>query len=229
MMARIQPTDDKSVVEPTYDAELMSEKLKTVMHTSADDQIDSNIIFDNPYVDNNSGQAEHDSNVHDQPYANIESLIFNVQKELTDCDISWKSKMAKLNGENVSLNIHIESLLHERENIILEYQKLFNSIKKTRAQHQREVNELIKNVNKKTYAYGDVRYKNQDLLMTISKLKVKLISVEKGKNVDTKFDTMNKNKDLKSKIVPKIKVRKDLSKPVTSCSLLKIEQVKSNT
>ncbi|GKC99211.1 hypothetical protein Tco_1169486 [Tanacetum coccineum] len=79
MMARIQPTDDKSVVEPTYDAELMSEKLKTVMHTSADDQIDSNIIFDNPYVDNNSGQAEHDSNVHDQPYANIESLIFNVQ------------------------------------------------------------------------------------------------------------------------------------------------------
>ncbi|GJS52553.1 hypothetical protein Tco_0625915, partial [Tanacetum coccineum] len=40
---------------------------------------------------------------------------------------------------------------------------------------------------------------------------------------------MNKNKDLKSKIVPKIEVRKDLSKPVTSCSLLKIEQVKSNT
>ncbi|GJS41345.1 hypothetical protein Tco_0566388 [Tanacetum coccineum] len=77
--------------------------------------------------------------------------------------------------------------------------------------------------------------------MTISELKVKLISVEKGKNVDTKFDRfsflrklicvrpMNKNKDLKSKIVPKIEVRKDLSKPVTSCSLLKIEQVKSNT
>ncbi|GJT93170.1 retrovirus-related pol polyprotein from transposon TNT 1-94 [Tanacetum coccineum] len=82
---------------------------------------------------------------------------------------------------------------------------------------------------------------NQYLLMTISELKVKLIFVEKGKNVDTKFDRfsvlrkliyvrpMNKNKDLKSKIVPKIKVRKDLSKPVTSCSLLKIEQVKSNT
>ncbi|GJW23523.1 hypothetical protein Tco_0034145 [Tanacetum coccineum] len=32
------------------------------------------------------------------------------QKEKTACDISWKSKMAKLNGENVSLNIQIESL-----------------------------------------------------------------------------------------------------------------------
>ncbi|GJZ86457.1 hypothetical protein Tco_0658067 [Tanacetum coccineum] len=74
--------------------------------------------------------------------------------------------------------------------------------------------------------------------MTISELKAKLISVEKGKNVDTKFDRfavlrklicvrpMNKNKDLKSKIVPKIEVRKDLLKQVTSCSSPKIEQVK---
>ncbi|GJZ17143.1 hypothetical protein Tco_0553266 [Tanacetum coccineum] len=111
-----------------------------------------------------------------------------MQKEQTTCDISWKSKTTKLNGENVSLDIQIESLLQERENIKLEYQKFFNSIKTTRGQHQREVNELIENVNQKTYAYGDVRSKDRDLLMIISELKSKLKTVEKGKNVNTKFD-----------------------------------------
>ncbi|GJS24782.1 hypothetical protein Tco_0453414 [Tanacetum coccineum] len=105
IMARIQPTNDKSDAEPNYDAEVISEvnasqidmingllsksdhehrnheKLKTVIRTSADDQIDSDIISDNPYVDNNSGQAEHDPNAHDQPYVDIESLIYNVQVE----------------------------------------------------------------------------------------------------------------------------------------------------
>ncbi|GKD61797.1 hypothetical protein Tco_1299306 [Tanacetum coccineum] len=108
----------------------------------------------------------------------------------------------------------------------------------TRGQHQREVNELIENVNQKTYAYGDVHSKNQDLLMTISKLKAKLKTVEKGKNMDTKFEKsaplgklicvapINKNKDLKSKMVSKDAVKKDESKPVTSCSKPKNEQDK---
>ncbi|GJU44329.1 hypothetical protein Tco_1201595 [Tanacetum coccineum] len=77
--------------------------------------------------------------------------------------------------------------------------------------------------------------------MTIFELKAKLKFVEKRKNVDTKFDIsaalgklvcvtlLNKNKDSKSKFVPKIVVKKDLSKPVTSCSSPKIEQVESNT
>ncbi|GJT07708.1 hypothetical protein Tco_0842170 [Tanacetum coccineum] len=82
------------------------------------------------------------------------------QKQTNSFDVSWKSKMAELNGENVSLNLQIESLGLERENIKLEYQKLFNSIKMTRVQHQQEINKLIENVNENTYAYGDVRAKN---------------------------------------------------------------------
>ncbi|GKD45363.1 hypothetical protein Tco_1270008 [Tanacetum coccineum] len=94
---------------------------------------------------------------------------------------------------------------------------------------------------KKTYTYGDVRAKNQDLLMTISELKAKLILAKKGKNVNTKFDKsktlkklicvtpMNKNKDLKAKIVSKVKVKTDKSKPVTSCSTPKNEQVASSS
>ncbi|GKG29400.1 hypothetical protein Tco_0416765 [Tanacetum coccineum] len=55
-------------------------KLKTVFDTSDDDQIDSSIIFDDPYVENNGGADEHDSNAHDQ-FVTLESLIQNVQKE----------------------------------------------------------------------------------------------------------------------------------------------------
>ncbi|GJW81514.1 hypothetical protein Tco_0145489 [Tanacetum coccineum] len=89
IMARIQPADDNANVEPKYDAEVISEvnalqinlisgmlskgvhehmnpeKLETAINTSDDDQIDSNIIFNNPYVENNDGTYEHDSKAHD--------------------------------------------------------------------------------------------------------------------------------------------------------------------
>ncbi|GJS72151.1 hypothetical protein Tco_0704992 [Tanacetum coccineum] len=79
MMACIQPTDDKSYAKPTYEADFISEvndlqidminglllysdheqqhheKLETIICTSDDDQIDSDIISDDPYMDNNSG------------------------------------------------------------------------------------------------------------------------------------------------------------------------------
>ncbi|GKD75392.1 retrovirus-related pol polyprotein from transposon TNT 1-94 [Tanacetum coccineum] len=105
MMACIQPTDDKSDVELTYDAELISEKLEIVINTSADDQIDSNIIFDDPYVDNNSGQAEYDSNAHDQPYADIESLIYNVQVEAE----SQRKMNIELNKQKTLLQRELET------------------------------------------------------------------------------------------------------------------------
>ncbi|GKB27563.1 hypothetical protein Tco_0866964 [Tanacetum coccineum] len=63
--------------------------------------------------------------------------------------------MEKLENENVSLEFQVQSSLKECENIKLEYQKLFDSIKKTRTQTQGEINELIENVNQKAYTYGD--------------------------------------------------------------------------
>ncbi|GJR73116.1 hypothetical protein Tco_0085481 [Tanacetum coccineum] len=99
MMARIQPANDNDVTEPNYDAKAVSEvnashkmipkgvhehknhgKRKTVINTSDDDQIDSNIIFDDPYVENNGGSAEHDLNAHDQ-YHDVKILAYNVQRE----------------------------------------------------------------------------------------------------------------------------------------------------
>ncbi|GJT08856.1 hypothetical protein Tco_0843318 [Tanacetum coccineum] len=43
-------------------------------------------------------------------YINLE-LKMQHQKEKNACDVSWKSKMAQLNGENVSLNIQLKSLV----------------------------------------------------------------------------------------------------------------------
>ncbi|GJR55852.1 retrovirus-related pol polyprotein from transposon TNT 1-94 [Tanacetum coccineum] len=55
-------------------------KRKTIIHTSDDDKIDSNIIFDYPYVENNGGTSEPDSNAHDE-YHDIQMLPYNVQRE----------------------------------------------------------------------------------------------------------------------------------------------------
>ncbi|GJT94438.1 hypothetical protein Tco_1089956 [Tanacetum coccineum] len=79
----------------------------------------------------------------------------------------------------------------KRDNVKLEYQKLFNSIKKTRSQTQTEMDELIAHVSEKTYAYGAIRAENQNLLFIISELKTRLANVEKGKSVNTKFDKTN--------------------------------------
>ncbi|GJW89341.1 hypothetical protein Tco_0164681 [Tanacetum coccineum] len=46
---------------------------------SVDDQIDYDIIFDDQFVDNDSGHAEHDTNAHDQSLHDFETLINNVQ------------------------------------------------------------------------------------------------------------------------------------------------------
>ncbi|GJR32593.1 hypothetical protein Tco_1108825 [Tanacetum coccineum] len=99
---------------------------------------------------------------HDKERRKCESSLKSI------CETSWISKMEKLENENVSLEFKVQSLIKERENIDLEYEKLFDSIKKTRTQTQREINELIQHVNQKTYAYAEVRTENQDRLLTIS-------------------------------------------------------------
>ncbi|GKE14786.1 hypothetical protein Tco_1422363 [Tanacetum coccineum] len=124
MMAQIQPVDDNVVTEPTYDAKAVSEvyashkaheqvnhvKRKTIIHTSDDDQIDSNIIFDDPYVENNGGTSEHDSNDHDE-YHNIRILAYNVQKE---AEKDAKESRLKMRNKIVQLNYGKLNALYEK-------------------------------------------------------------------------------------------------------------------
>nr|GEV14886.1 hypothetical protein [Tanacetum cinerariifolium] len=88
--------------------------------------------------------------------------------------------MEKLKHENVSLDFQVQYLIKERDNVKAEYQKLFDSIKKTQSQTQKEIDELITYISEKTYAYGAIRAENQNLLFIIFELKTRLKNVEKG-------------------------------------------------
>nr|GEV10729.1 integrase, catalytic region, zinc finger, CCHC-type, peptidase aspartic, catalytic [Tanacetum cinerariifolium] len=135
--------------------------------------------------------------------------------------------MEKLEHENVSLDFQVQSLIKECDNVKAEYQRLFDSIKKTRSQTQKEIDELIAHVSEKTYTYGAIRAKNQNLLFIISELKTRLKNVKKGKSVNTKFDTTNgsqtplcvtpikKHAFQKKTNVSKIEGNHVVSKPVT--------------
>ncbi|GKD78024.1 hypothetical protein Tco_1340645 [Tanacetum coccineum] len=90
LMAQIQLANNTETM-PSYDAKAVSEvnasskvheqishvKRKTFIQTSDDDQIDSNIIFNDPYVENNGGTSDHDSNAHDE-YHEIQMLAYNL-------------------------------------------------------------------------------------------------------------------------------------------------------
>ncbi|GJU51086.1 hypothetical protein Tco_1220641, partial [Tanacetum coccineum] len=94
LMAQIQSADGNAKIVPSYDAKAASEvnasskvhdqmrheERKTIIQTSDDDQIDSNIIFDDPYVENTGGTSDHESNDHDE-YHKIQMLAYDVQRE----------------------------------------------------------------------------------------------------------------------------------------------------
>ncbi|GKA92088.1 integrase, catalytic region, zinc finger, CCHC-type containing protein [Tanacetum coccineum] len=209
---------------------------KIINNTLGDDQIDRNIIFDEPNRDVNSGSIEYDNNV--QESYELEQLARNHEKERQKCEsslkniceTSWISKMEKLESENVSLEFQVQSLIKERENVKSEYQKLFDSIKKTRTQTQVEINELIEHVNQKTYAYAEVRAQNQDLLITISELKAKMQKIEKelGMYKVTKQKETNTKRDKSVLPSTRLSVASSVKRPLNTDSPLK-NSVLSNT
>ncbi|GJZ20592.1 retrovirus-related pol polyprotein from transposon TNT 1-94 [Tanacetum coccineum] len=176
------------------------------------------------------------SEIQDCVLLSVEKQKNELLKDELEKSSSDSKDLSTLNDENVLLKTQVEYVVQERENIKLEFQKLFNSIKATRTQNQKEVDGLIKQVNQKTYAYADVRAQNQDLLMTIFELKDKLRTIKKEKHVNTKFDKsetlgklvcvtpFNKNLGNKAKNVSNTKVKTDRSKPVTSHPTPKNEQ-----
>ncbi|GJR46451.1 retrovirus-related pol polyprotein from transposon TNT 1-94 [Tanacetum coccineum] len=135
------------------------------------------------------------------------------------CDVSWKSRLSKLNDENVLLKNQVDSIVQERENIKLKYQKLFNSIKATRAEHQQEVNELVENISQKTYAYGK--------LLCVTSLPTN-ISVQAKKILKSK-DNTDRSKPVTSHSTPKSKKKQKKNANVITRGMYKIEKHESHT
>ncbi|GJV68928.1 hypothetical protein Tco_1484437 [Tanacetum coccineum] len=198
MMARIQPTNDNSDAEPTYDAEFISEvndsqidiingllsksdheqrhheKLETIIHTLADDQIDSDIICDDPYVDNNSGQAKHDTNSHDQSLHDFDSLINNVQFE----------------AEN--LRLHLSQLL---EDIVSLEEKLRSHDRILyKMSHSHQIIHMLSKKPNKVYdphLKTGVGYKNPKRLKKANEAQPKMYNGEKLESNNLKVDLPN--------------------------------------
>ncbi|GJR69396.1 hypothetical protein Tco_0015461 [Tanacetum coccineum] len=127
LMAKIQPTKSDSVARPSYDYAFLSEiqtpstsyvnplfakdkqeqkypkQPKIINNTIGDDQIDSNIIFDEPNEDVNSGSVEYDNNV--QESYKLEQLARNAFKEAEKQQIIAK----KIQQQNTVLTKQLES------------------------------------------------------------------------------------------------------------------------
>ncbi|GJZ97937.1 retrovirus-related pol polyprotein from transposon TNT 1-94 [Tanacetum coccineum] len=125
LMAIIQPANNNSVAGPIYDSAFVSEvqspstsninpliadnqeqkclnQPKIINSIIGDDQIDSNIIFDEPNGNVNSGSVEDDNNVHDS-YA-LEQLARNAYKEAEKQQIFAK----KVQQQNTMLTNQLE-------------------------------------------------------------------------------------------------------------------------
>ncbi|GJR73332.1 hypothetical protein Tco_0085697 [Tanacetum coccineum] len=135
LMAQIQPADGNAETMPSYDAKAVIEvnasskvheqvshvKCKTIIKTSDDDQIDSNIISDDPYVENNGGTFDHDSNAHDEYHEiffktdvipmsaslskNLKELKEELIEELKEMLNIFESMEQKVNGKSSKENI----------------------------------------------------------------------------------------------------------------------------
>ncbi|GJW94579.1 retrovirus-related pol polyprotein from transposon TNT 1-94 [Tanacetum coccineum] len=196
LMARIQPADNTYDAGPSYDSAFISElqsssntkneeqmyptHTKIISSTLGDDQIDSDIIFDSPNGNVNSGSIEKDTHVPKlcaleqlarNPYhlgnSEISLNVRDIEDTLDDASKSQQKVNEKMDDPIAVANKqNLQSLNKERDNVKMKYQKLFNSIKKTRSQTQMEMDELIAHVSEKTYAYGVIRAENQKLLLT---------------------------------------------------------------
>ncbi|GKD95068.1 reverse transcriptase domain-containing protein, partial [Tanacetum coccineum] len=185
MMARIQRTNNKSDAELTYDAEVISKKFKTIKHTSVDDQIDSDIIFDDPYVEDNSRQFEHDQDAHDQNFVGLESLIYNVQVEAKNQRI--------MNNELKKQNALIQRELETYKERVWDFEKKAVQFINYKSGYKKLQNQIsvkdkpLKNLRKKKMRY-EIRYLNPERLKKAIKAQPKMYN---GKYL--KCDQLNIN------------------------------------
>ncbi|GJV07409.1 retrovirus-related pol polyprotein from transposon TNT 1-94 [Tanacetum coccineum] len=169
IMARIQPANDNTVTKPNYDAKAVSEvnashkvheqanhvKRKNIIHIADDDQIDSNIVFDDPYVKNNGGTSEHDSNAHNE-YHDIQILELETCKEwvktyesnMIQCS-KYKETCEELEREIRADKDTIKKILKEKDKIESDFFKIENE--KIIIQHETQL-------AKKAFKEQETRY-----------------------------------------------------------------------
>ncbi|GJS36183.1 hypothetical protein Tco_0534565 [Tanacetum coccineum] len=222
----------KDVFESTeselYELEKQNDFLKDqLLEVSLKHEVELGVLLNHECVDN-SLHAEIEQlkkksiEIQEGLQTRIKILEKDVQriKNTNPLDYSWISKMEKLENKNVSLDFTMQSLIKKRDNVKLEHQKLFNSIKKTRSQTQTEMDELIAHVSEKTYSYGAIRAENQNLLFTISELKIDWQMLKKMIFLDINgFVILFHSKDETPEIIKKFIAQAQLNYKAKVCKI----------
>ncbi|GKA95773.1 hypothetical protein Tco_0817868 [Tanacetum coccineum] len=154
LMAQIQLAYGNAETVLSYDANAVSEvnasskvheqvshvKRKTIIQTSDDDQIDSNIIFDDPYVEHNGGTSDHDSNDHE-----IQMQAYNVKKEAEN----QKRLNNELKKQKMLLQKELETCKFYKTDVIPMSASLSKNLKELKEELIEE-NRVLKNTNAKS-------------------------------------------------------------------------------
>ncbi|GJW84495.1 hypothetical protein Tco_0157640 [Tanacetum coccineum] len=205
LMAQIQPADGNAETVTSYDAKAVSEvnasskvheqvshvKHKTIIQTSDDDQIDSNIIFDDPYVKHNGGTSDYDSNAHDE-YHEIQMLAYNNPERLKKA-ITAQPKMyvgEKLHSARLTIDSpDSEETLEDAEKSRLKMRnKMKNKLLKVKLEKSSSDSKDIQ-----ANLQGDSQ---EDKLTTAKMLLARAITVQDGRqNRNQEFNARNRNGD----------------------------------
>ncbi|GJV22772.1 hypothetical protein Tco_1375467, partial [Tanacetum coccineum] len=224
LMARIQPANNTSDVGPSYDSAFISEVLsssinenkeqiypthtKIINSTIGDDQIDSNIIFDKPNRNVNSGCGENDTHV-PHLYA-LEQLARNAYKEAEKQQLFSQ----KVQQQNTTLTSQLE-LYKERVRVLENINgdnnylnkflkadrkaKYFNQQAQSQFVRDRDIiRDLEKQRDKLDLVVNDYKRKNKELQKTYLILK-RQMSENEDRYHDTILDheaKLKKNVDL---------------------------------
>ncbi|GJY49595.1 retrovirus-related pol polyprotein from transposon TNT 1-94 [Tanacetum coccineum] len=224
LMARIQPADNTSDAGPSYDSAFISEvqsssnteneeqmyptHTKIINSTIGDDQIDSDIIFDSPNGNVNSGSIEKDTHVPD--LCALEQLARNAYQEAEKQQIFAQ----KVQKQNTTLTSQLE-LYKERvrvleningdNNYLNEFLEADKRAKHFSQQAQSQfvrdrdiIRDLEKQRDKLDLDVKDYKRKNEELQKTHSILK-RQMSENEDRYHDTVLDLeakLKKNVDL---------------------------------
>ncbi|GJS96045.1 hypothetical protein Tco_0803013 [Tanacetum coccineum] len=229
LMAQLQPVDDNAKIVPSYDAKAVSQLEKKAFKEC------ENKYFDD-ILDLEEKLSSYDRIVY-KIGQSIQTIHMLGKKPNKVYDPFLKAGLGYTNPERLKKAIAAQPKMYDGD--LMHSNKL--------GIHTTDSEETLEDAEEKfsaeqTYfsisstsdngsTSKDVPSESPDLLMTISELKSKLKTTDKGKHVNTKFDKsetlgqllcvtpFNKNPAIKAKNVSNTKVTPDKSNPVTSQSI----------
>ncbi|GJZ34961.1 retrovirus-related pol polyprotein from transposon TNT 1-94 [Tanacetum coccineum] len=171
--------------------QMRHEKRKTIIQTSDDDQIDSNIIFDDPYVENNGGTSDHDSNDHDE-YHKIQMLAYDVQREAEN----QKRLNNELKKQKMLLQKELETYICDLEEKLSSHDRIVYKM----GQSIQIIHMLGKTPNKvyDPFLKTGLGYKNPERLKKAIAAQPKMYDGEKLHSVNLKIDSPDSEETLEA-------------------------------